>query len=116
MEEVHKKHMISLEKLYNYHFLNNGIIYTSNLEKYKQIKENYNFLFKIICENREEIVQYLKETFEIIKYYNKNYYINPIINNLTYEDVYYPLHKELCKYYGDEQETSFSLNYDFIEN
>ena len=49
-----------------------------------------------------------------------NYYINSIINNITYKEVYYPLHKELSKFYGDETENSFTLNYkilsDFLKN
>ena len=105
---------------YNNYLFQNGIIYTTNLEKYENIKKKYPDFFKIICVNRNQIVKYLKETFEKIKNNNVNYYINSIINNITYKEVYYPLHKELSKFYGDETENSFTLNYkifsDFLEN
>ena len=105
---------------YNNYLFQNGIIYTTNLEKYENIKKKYPDFFKIICVNRNQIVKYLKETFEKIKNNNVNYYINSIINNITYKEVYYPLHKELSKFYGDETENSFTLNYkilsDFLKN
>ena len=108
------------KKDYNYYLFNNGIIYTSNLAKYEKLKKKHLDFFKIICVERQQIVKYIKEIFEKIKNSNVNYYINSIINNLTYKDVYYLLHKELSKYYGDETENSFDLNYkifsDFLEN
>ena len=89
----------------------NGIIYTSNIEKYEEIKYKHPDFFKIICVQVKEIVKFIKDNFGQMKDNNKNYYINSIINNFTYKDVYYPLHKELSKYYGDENEKSYALKY-----
>jgi hypothetical protein len=86
-------------KNYNSLFIN-GIIYTGNLEKYKNIKEKHPDFFKIICVDSNNIVQFIKEIFEKIKDYNENYYTNPIINFATYKDKFYSLHKELSRYYG----------------
>ena len=86
-------------KNYNSLFIN-GIIYTGNLEKYKNIKEKHPDFFKIICVDSNNIVQFIKEIFEKIKDYNENYYANPIINFTTYKDKFYSLHKELSRYYG----------------
>ena len=95
---------------YNSLFIN-GIIYTSNVNKYQEIKEKHPDFFKIICVNAKNIVIFIKKTFEKIKEYNENYYINSIINNFTYKDEYFQLHKEISKYYGDETEKSFGLNF-----
>ena len=98
----------------------NGIIYTSNLKKYKDIKEKHPDFFKIICVERKKIVKFIEKIVKKIKLNNANYYINPIINNFRYKEIYYPLHKELSKYYGDETEKSFDANYkifsQFLEN
>ena len=79
----------------------NGIIYTSNLEKYKKIKEKHSDFFKIICVVPQDIVKFIKKTFEKIKDYNENYYINSIINLTRYKDVFHSLHEELAVYYED---------------
>ena len=92
----------------------NGIIYTSNLEKYKKIKEKHPDFFKIICVAPQDIVKFIKKTFEKIKDYNENYYINAIINLTTYKDVFHSLHEVLTVYYGDDCD-GFE-NYAFQDN
>ena len=98
------------------HLFINGIIYTTNMQKYESLIWEYKEFFKKICINKKDIVEYLKKTVEKIKYFNENYYINFIINNIAYKEIYYSLNKELSKYYGDETQKSFDLNYNIFND
>ena len=90
-------------------------IYTKNIKKYSKIKEYYSDFIEKICIDCKSVLKFIKETSEKYKDENEQYYINTIINWISYHEQFYPLHSFLSIYYGDESEKSFSLNYSVIE-
>ena len=108
---------ISFIKNNNYSsFFINCCIYTSNLQKYSSIKEKHSDFIKEICIDCESIINFINKAFQQLKEYNEQIFINNIINWNSYRYEYINLHKELSKFYGDESENSFSLNFSIINN
>ena len=91
-------------------------IYTSNLEKYKKIKEKNSDFIDIICTDISNVINFVKQTFLKLKIKSEKYNINTIINYDLYKDKYFSLHKEISSFYGDETENSFSLNYSLVND
>ena len=99
-----------------------SIIYTSNLNKYSKIKDKYSDFIDIICIDPMSIVKFIKKKFSDYNSTNENELLNhnQIINIYTFNMIYFPLYEEICKFYGDETEKTFSMNYsaleDFVKN
>ena len=95
-----------------------SIIYTANLNKYSQIKDKYSDFIDIICIDPMSIVKFIKQKFSDYNSKNENelFNINQIINIYSLNIQYFPLYEEICKFYGDETQNTFSMNYLALEN
>ena len=86
-----------MEKLSNKNIFKNGCIYTTNLVKYKNLKEKYDII-NYICTEEDEIISFIndnKSNTEIFKTYK-------LINYNNYIDNYYYFHKLISDQYNPE--------------
>ena len=92
-----------------------GIIYTGNLNKYEKIKEKHSDIIGTICIDCESIINFINNAFQKTKCekYNIN---NSLINYYLYKTEYFPLHKEISLFYGDESENTFTAHYQMIND
>jgi hypothetical protein len=81
-------------------------IYTMNLEKYSNVKQNNSDFIYDICANLKNLIEFILKTAENSKIENQKYYINSIINLYTYKAEYFKLHKEISYFYGDKSKMS----------
>ena len=94
------------ENYYQSQFLT-ACIYTQNLKKYSKIKEENSDFVEMICTDSSDIIKFIKKN---DKLKNGLFEKDPIINIHLYQDLFFPLHKRLSIFFGDESKNSFSKN------
>ena len=115
------KNIISFIKTNNYNSLFiKAYIYTGDIKKYASIqKDNPDFIEKVE-DNIDKITEFIKNEFKQNGIKDGKIYINSLINYIFYKNDYFPLHKELSNFYGDETEKMFKLYFpsikEYIEN
>ena len=108
--------VISFIKKNNYNSLFiNACIYTRDIKKYSSMKQKYPDFIGVIEEDIDKITKFIiKEQFENIN--NGKIYINSLINYFFYENDFFPLHKQLSLFYGNEEENLFNSYFSSIRD
>jgi hypothetical protein len=88
-------------------FLIKGIIYCQNVEKYKKIFENNQFIEEI-CKDVDLIVAKIKNIFENVKM-NQKLECNTIMNLYSYNFFYYLLHPNIATYFQQSKSINESM-------
>ncbi len=94
----------------------NAAIYTQNLNKYSKIKEKNPDFIQTICIDSKSLSIFIKDCFQKIKVENERFNFESLINFIEYKDCYFELHKELSKFYGEEDKNVFSIYYPIVED
>ena len=100
--------VINFIKTNNYNSLIiNACIYTNALKKYASVKRDNPDFIGEICTKIDKISEFVKNEFKKGNIHNVKMYINSIINLKSYKNQYFPLHKELATFYGEETDKIF---------
>ena len=89
----------------------NSCIYTKNKDKYSKVKENNSDFIESISIELKQVINFINNTFQNYKEKNEKFTINTLINFNNYNDEYFPLHKQISNFYGNESEKEFSTNF-----
>lgn len=89
----------------------NSCIYTSSKDKYSKVKENNSDFVESICIDLKQVINFINNTFQNYKEKNEKFPINTLINFNNYNNEYFPLHKQISSFYGNESEKEFSTNF-----
>ena len=93
-----------------------GYIYTKSLKKYLSVQKKYSDFVEKICLDCKSIIEFIKTSAEKYQEPNGEYKMDFIMNWYSYKKEYFSLHREICNFYGDENISTFSLNYSAIQN
>lgn len=93
-----------------------GYIYTKSLKKYLSVQKKYSDFVEKICLDCKSIIEFIKTSAEKYQEPNEEYKMDFIMNWYSYKKEYFSLHREICNFYGDENISTFSLNYSAIQN
>ena len=109
--------VISFIKKNNYNSLFiNACIYTQDIKKYSSIKQKYPDFIGVIEEDIDKITNFIiNEPFKK-NINNGKIYINSLINYFFYENDFFPLHKQLSLFYGNEEENLFNSYFSSIRD
>ena len=102
-----EKVMALINKNIYMNFLIKGIIYCQNVEKYKKIFENNQFIEEI-CKDVDLIVAKIKNIFENVKM-NQKFECNTIMNLYSYYFFYYLLHPNIATYFQQSKSINESM-------
>ena len=102
-----EKVMALINKNIYMNLLIKGIIYCQNVEKYKKIFSNNQFIEEI-CKDVDLIVAIIKKIFENVKM-NQKLECNTIMNLQSYNFYYYLLHPIIATYFGKSKSINESM-------